>query len=237
MTGTHIEPATLEFLRRLKNRNHREWFCAHKDEYHDALDNFTDFVDRLISAFGETETSIATSEADDCIFRIHRDLRFSTDRTPYKTGFTAHLVENGKRGNRTCAGYYLRVEPGNCRIACGAYRPAPAWLARLRQTIAADPDRFEAIIKAPAFSRAFGDLQGEQLKTVPRGFSRSHPAADWLRFKGFLAVREIQDSALTADESVNTLCGFLKIGIPLVDFLNCSPGQATQGCAPDSGEN
>lgn len=222
MTAARIDKKTLKFLARLKRNNNRDWFNAHKSDYQAARDNFADFVGAVIERSGEFDPSIDWLTADDCLFRIYRDMRFSRDKTPYKSGLGAHLVANGDKVDKGLAGYYLHIEPGATRIACGAYRPPATWLKAIRHEIIARGDSFDAIVDSRDFNAYFGELRGEALKTVPRGFDKQHPQADWLKRKGFLAYHAFTDDQVTADDFVQQVVDGYRLGFRLIEFLNAA---------------
>lgn len=222
MKSALIDPATLEFLSGLKQNNNRDWFNAHKDDYERARENFADFLDALIAATARFDESISWLEPEDCMFRIHRDLRFSRDKTPYKTALGAHLVANGRKVDKGLAGYYIHIEPGATRIACGAYQPPAPWLRNIRAAIDSQGAEFEAIVKAKAFKTCFGDLRGDTLKTVPRGYRKDHPRADWLKRKGFLAVHPIDDGLVLSKGFLEGITAGYKLALSLNNFLNAA---------------
>ncbi len=222
MKAPLIDPATFNFLSALKQHNNRDWFNAHKTDYDKARDNCLDFLDILIAAVGRFDPSLSWLAAEDCMFRIHRDMRFSRDKTPYKTGLGGHLVANGRKVDKGLAGYYIHLEPGATRIACGAYQPPAAWLRNIRAAIDSQGAEFEAIVKSKAFNTCFGDLRGDTLKTVPRGYHNDHPRADWLKLKGFLAVHSIDDSLVLSRGFLGEIIAGYKLALPLNNFLNAA---------------
>lgn len=222
MKAVLIDPATLNFLSALKQNNNRDWFNAHKEDYERARENFADFLEALIVATARFDESISWLEPEDCMFRIHRDLRFSRDKTPYKTALGAHLVANGRKVDKGLAGYYIHLESGATRIACGAYQPPAAWLRNIRAAIDRQGAEFEAIVNAKAFKTCFGDLRGDTLKTVPCGYHKDHPCADWLKRKGFLAVRRVGDSLVLSKNFLAEITANYNMALPLNKFLNAA---------------
>jgi len=220
--SARIDKKTLKFLARLKRNNNREWFNAHKAEYQQARDNFAEFLDALIEATARFDASVDWLVAEDCMFRIHRDLRFSRDKTPYKSGFGAHLVANGRKVDKGLAGYYIHVEPGATRIACGSYQPPRAWLNAIRAEIAVNGKALTAIVEKPVFKAYFDELRGDMLKTVPRGYAKDHPNAEWLKRKGFLAYHGFDDDQLLASDFVHEAAAGYRLAFPLIEFLNAA---------------
>jgi len=179
---------TLAFLRALKRNNDREWFKARKDEYEAHVRG------PLVQLLGRLERDLATfapefvSHPKVSLFRPYRDTRFSADKSPLKTNAAAvfpprHLLKRG-------GGLYVEVTPGWVWIGGGIYMPDRGDLLRIRERIASDPGALRRILRAKGFVSAAGQLQGETLTRVPRGFPADHPAADLLRHKQFLASRE-----------------------------------------------
>ncbi|MBN1496827.1 MAG: DUF2461 domain-containing protein [Spirochaetes bacterium] len=192
-----IQKSTLDFLKRLRSNNNREWFNAHKPEYEKARSNFGDFVMYLISLVAKFDPAVAHLMPGDCMFRIYRDTRFSRDKTPYKTNFGAVLSPGGNRMKP--AGYYLHIEPGCCMAGGGIYHPEPAALYRVRQKIDREFAAFRSIIAGKTFTRYFDGIEGEALVNVPRGFDRNSPAAEYLKFKDLYTMAMFTDAQVLAE--------------------------------------
>ena len=210
---------TLAFLRALKRNNDREWFRARKADYEEHVRApmlvLLQQLARDLPAFAPD----LVSEPRVCLFRIYRDTRFSSDKRPLKTNVAAHFPSR-KFPKGEGAGLYVEVAPQWVWIGGGIYMPSSAELNAIRAAIADDHRRFRRVVTAPAFRRAVGELGGEQLTRVPRGYLKDHPAADYLRHRQFIGGREYP-----ADFAVNTrfyaelLTVFRGIA-PLVGFLN-----------------
>ncbi|MEZ5306428.1 MAG: DUF2461 domain-containing protein [Pyrinomonadaceae bacterium] len=209
---------TLDFLKKLKKNNNRDWFLANKKLYDAAREEFAFEVDSLIGGIARFDPEMLGTVAGDCMFRIYRDVRFSKDKSPYKTAFGAYMGPGGRKSS--VPGYYLHVSPGESFIAGGAYQPAPEALMKIRNAIAEDTTGFRKILNAKKFRETFGDLEGEQLKTAPKGFPKDHPAIDLLKFKSFIVVRKFKsDKALTETSfAKDTLSGFRSLQ-PMLLFL------------------
>src|SRR5512133_3172211 len=130
-----INASTLEFLNLLKNNNNKEWFDKNRSMYVEAKTNFGSFVQSLINEIIDFEPLMKGLEAKNCIFRINRDIRFSNDKSPYKTNMGAFMVKGGKKNGDKYAGYYFHIEPGKSMLAGGAYVPPANWLAAIREKI------------------------------------------------------------------------------------------------------
>jgi uncharacterized protein (TIGR02453 family) len=186
-----ISTATIRYLKDLGRNNSREWFRENRERYDEARRNVLDTALYLLSGIEKFDRSVEGLDPEECLFRIHRDTRFSRDKTPYKTNFGAFM----KKGGRTVpgAGYYLHIEPGGHFLAGGIYMPPAAALLAIRKAIAADPGPLKRIIKAQDFLREFGSLSGEALKTAPRGFPKDHPEIELLKYKHYMVIQYLSD--------------------------------------------
>lgn len=212
----HLQP-TLEFLSALQTHNTKAWFDAQRAEYQAAKERVEQFVETFIDEFRPIE-DFANLTAKDCLFRINRDVRFSKDKSPYKTNFGAVVRSGGKHSLR--APYYIHVQPGESLLAGGTYDPTPEHLALIRRAIDHDATLLRKIISAKPFIKQFGGLSGERLKTTPKGYERDHPALDLLQFKQFTVVQRLSDNTLLAPDSVaHTVETFTALK-PLLDWLN-----------------
>ena len=179
-------PATLTFLRALKRNNRREWFNAHRDDYEAHVRQpMTAIVEQLAIDFRELAPELVASPKVS-MYRIHRDTRFSENKTPHKTHAAAVFPPRGLPKHEG-AGVYFHVSPEGVWIGGGMYSPQTPQLHAVREHIAANPRKLRSIVESPGFRRRLGRLEGEQLQRVPRGFPRDHPAADYLKYRQFLA--------------------------------------------------
>lgn len=215
-----IEKSTLEFLEKLARNNNKEWFDLHRTEYLAAKTNFESFVQVLINEITEFDPIIKGLEAKNCIFRINRDVRFSNDKSPYKTNMGAFIVKGGKKNGDKYAGYYFHIEPGQSMLAGGAYVPPAPWLTAIREKIDDEPERFLAIINNPLFKKHFVQLEGEKLKKAPKGFSPDHKYIELLKYKSYLAMEEVKDKQLLGNDYLKYSSTVFKAMKPLNDFLN-----------------
>ena len=195
-----LSRSVFDFLTDLAAHNERDWFNAHEDRYQAALAEVKAFADALLERMSQHDHIEKLQ-----LHRIYRDTRFSKDKTPYKQHFSGGMSRATKwlRG-----GYYFHLEPDNVFVGGGFWGPEPHDLKRIREELAAEPDRLRKILAEPLFQKTFGELQGEQLKTAPQGYSQDHPAIDLLRYKQFLIARKFSmREALAAsflDEMVET---------------------------------
>ena len=210
---------TLAFLRALKRNNDREWFRARKVDYEQhvraPMIALLQQLARDLPAFAPD----LVSDPRVCLFRIYRDTRFSSDKRPLKTNVAAHFPSR-RFPKGEGAGLYVEVAPQWVWIGGGIYMPSSGELNAIRAAIADDHRRFRRVITAPAFRRAVGELGGEQLTRVPRGYPKDHPAADYLRHRQYIGGREYPaDFAVTPRFYSELLTVFRGIA-PLVGFLN-----------------
>lgn len=200
----------IRFLEDLRFNNNREWFNTNRKTYERARTAFEELVKDVMSQFATVE-DLGKTTVKDCIFRINRDVRFSKDKSPYKTNFGA-LIGNGGR-KATGRTYYINIEPGESFIAGGVYDPSPELLKRIRAEIAGNTKAFRKIIDNPEFVNTFGGIRGDSLKTAPKGYAADHPAIDLLRHKQFLALHYLSDDDLMRDDlaaHIVKVCGVLK---------------------------
>lgn len=215
-----IKKSTLDFLNNIKNNNNRDWFIKNRPIYIGAKDNFESFVQGLIIKIIDFEPIMKGLEAKSCMYRFNRDIRFSNDKSPYKSHFGAFIVRGGKKNGDKFAGYYIHIEPGKSIIAGGAYMPPTPWLSAIRENINDNPDRLINIISNKDFIQYFGKIDGEKLKTAPKGYTSDHPHIDLLRFKSYLVVNEVKDSFVLGQKYFDHVINVMKAMKPLNDFLN-----------------
>lgn len=216
-----LQPSTLEFLKELKHNNNKFWFDENRKNYEAARQNFADIVDAIIQAFGKNNPSIAHLKAKDCMFRINRDIRFSKDKTPYKTNFGAFINSEGKKS--VTAGYYLHLSPGESFTGGGMWMPPSDMLAKVRQEIDYNLETFEQILKAKKFKTTYGNLvkeNGQILTRVPKGYEPDNPAASYLKHKSFVAILNISDAELISKSLVTKVVNAFETLLPLNTFLN-----------------
>jgi len=216
-----LQPSTLQFLKDLKLNNNKPWFDENRKAYEAAKQDFAAFVDTLIEQFGKKDPSIAHLKARDCMFRINRDIRFSKDKTPYKTNFGAFINSEGKKS--MTAGYYLHVAPGESFTGGGMWMPPADILAKVRQEIDYNLADFKKIINSKKFKTTYGGLSvedGQLLSRVPKGYEPDNPAAEYLRHKSFIAIQDISDAELTSKPLATKILSAFEALQPFNVFLN-----------------
>jgi uncharacterized protein (TIGR02453 family) len=216
-----INKSTLEFLSDLKKHNERDWLQKNRNRYLEAKLNFENFIQAVIDKITAFDPILKGLEASSCTYRINRDIRFSNDKTLYKTHMGAFILRGGKQNGDRYAGYYVHVEPGNnSMIAGGAYIPPAPWLKIIREKIDEQGDKFLKIIENKEFANFFGQLEGEKLKTAPKGFPRDHPLIELLKMKSYLVSRMIPDREITSTDCFELIIKGSRIMKHLNDFLN-----------------
>jgi uncharacterized protein (TIGR02453 family) len=187
----------IPFLTELGENNSREWFNANKNRYDKLKKTFADFTQQLIFHTSQIDSDLRGLEPSDCIFRIYRDVRFSADKSPYKTNMGAWLVKGGKKS--PCAGYYFHVQPGSVFVSGGIYMPDANLLKALRREIYDNIDEFLEIIENKEFKKAFPSLDQDLiLSRPPKGYSADFEHIDLIKLKSFTVscpfTRDIDDN-------------------------------------------
>jgi uncharacterized protein (TIGR02453 family) len=203
----------------LQRNNNREWFLDHKTIYEQHVKQP---IAHLIEALGVDFQHFAPEMAATVkvsAYRIHRDTRFSKDKSPYKTHIAA-VFPHSRLGKHDGAGFYLHVAPKELFIGGGLYMPLPDDLNAVRQRIAEDPKSFLRLINNARFKKLFGAITGDKLTRVPRGFAADHPAAEYLKHKNFLASRSFPPQIATSSGFYGIVLETFKGMLPFVRFLN-----------------
>ncbi|MCK5815316.1 MAG: DUF2461 domain-containing protein [Flavobacteriaceae bacterium] len=211
-----IQQSTVNFLKELKSNNNREWFAENKERFLVANDSFISFADDILLEMNKID-SIETISGKKSVFRIYRDVRFSKNKTPYKNHFSGSL----KRATEELrGGYYFHVEPGNSFIGGGFWGPNPKDLLRIRKEININAEELIAVISTKKFISNFGNLQGETLKTAPRGFDRNHANIELLRLKQFIVSKKISDEEILGKDFSNVVVDTFKEMRPFFDYMS-----------------
>lgn len=210
----------INFLQQLKINNNREWFAENKTTYELARKHFEDFVSTLIIETSLFDRKITELEAKKTIFRIYRDVRFSSNKTPYKTSFGSYISPGGRKS--VFAGYYLHIEPGASFLAGGMHMPPPENLAKVRQEILYNIDEYKSILNNKDFTTNFKTIKGEKLKRPPKGFNADFADIELLKNKEFIVIHNISDDLVFRDNLIDYVLTIFKSMKPLNDFLNRS---------------
>ena len=207
-----IRKEVFHFLKKLKTNNDRDWFNENKSHFK--------LIEKGIKLFGE-ELKNRFNEHDEIdlfkLFRIYRDIRFSKDKTPFKThfGLTWHRTKPMNRG-----GYYFHIEPNNSFLACGFWDPNPKDLYRIRREIFFDSSELKKIILKNEFLHVWGKLKGNELKTAPRNFDKSHPDISLIRKKQYIFSIKYSDQEVLNDAFIEQLNLAIKTVRPFVDYMS-----------------
>lgn len=216
-----LQSTTIKFLKDLKKNNNKAWFDAHRKQYEAAKNDFETFIQSILDEHSKSDVDLKDLIAKKCTFRINRDIRFSKDKSPYKTNFGASMSKGGKKSG--LAGYYFHLEPGKSFMGGGMWMPEPESLKKVRQEIDYCFDEFKKIISSKKFKSVYDDLytgEGVQLAKLPQGFEKTNPAAEYLKFKSWLVLTDLDDSDITSKNLYKkTLAAFNALK-PLVKFLN-----------------
>lgn len=213
----HLAPV-LTFLDDLSKHNNKPWFDENRDVYEQARETFEQFITVLIDEFRGSD-DLQDLTARECIARIYRDIRFSKDKSPYKTNMWATIAPGGKR--MTKLGYHIALQPhGRSLIAGGLWEPDPEQLAKFRQAIDHDAAEFKRITHTKAFVDTFGGISGEKLKTVPKGYDHTHPELELLQHKQVVVMHTYTDAQVAGDDFTDLVISGCQVMKPFVGYLN-----------------
>ncbi len=207
-----INNTVFDFLTKLKENNNRDWFNDNKEWYLEEKSSVNDFFQAIKDRL-EMNDQIEKMH----FFRIYKDVRFSKDKTPYKTHFGASFTRatNSRRGE-----LYFHIEPGNNFIGGGFFMPTKEELYRIRKEIEYDDSQLRKIIHETNFVKAFGELEGKELKTAPRGFSKEHPAIDLLRKKQLYVTHYFKDKEVMMDSIIDKAGELFEILLPYHNYMS-----------------
>jgi uncharacterized protein (TIGR02453 family) len=213
-----LKKSTIDFLKKLKKNNNRDWFNKNKHLYEDAKYDFEIFTLELIQKTADFDETISGLTPKDCTFRIYKDVRFSKDKSPYKTNMGASINIGGRKA--PTAGYYVHISPDEYFIAGGLYHPMPDKLLAVRNAIYNDFKGFKKIVENKEFRKYYKEVGGEKLKTAPKGFDKEHPAIEYLKFKSFIVWHNTNQTKALSKNYVDYAAKAFKQMKPFIDFLN-----------------
>ncbi|MDE5628008.1 MAG: DUF2461 domain-containing protein [Muribaculaceae bacterium] len=209
-----------DFLRDLAENNNREWFNANKSRYEAVRKYWLSQIQILINEMAAYEPSFRNLAAADCAYRIYRDTRFSHDKTPYKTHFSALLSPTGRHCDRAC--YYFHTGVDESAVYSGLWCPEPKVLKKVRKAIIDNVEEFRAIVETPEVLAEFPQWWGRQLKTAPKGYDRNHPDIDLLRLTEYGRCHNYSPDFFNEPGWQHKTAETLKLLKPMNDFLNYS---------------
>ncbi len=222
----HFTPALFQFMRDLGTNNNRDWFAANKERY---LADLRDPALEFVVDFGSRLVKISPSFLADprpnggALFRIYRDIRFSKDKRPYKDHTGLHFRHQAGKSAHT-PGFYLHLQPGNCFVGVGLWRPDNPTLKLIRDALVKDPGLWKKAVGGKKFREAF-QVSGQSLKRPPKGYDADHPLIEILKMKDFTAFASLTQKQVTAPGFVDEFAGLCKTGGSLVKFVCEAIGQ------------
>ena len=234
-TSDKIHPNTMAFLADLKKNNDREWLKMHDPDYRQAWKDWESFVEALTEKISEIDETIPELPPKDLVFRIYRDVRFSSDPTPYKTHFSAAWSRTGRKGPFAC--YYVQIQPGGKSfVGSGLWMPEAAALALVRTDIDRKPHKMKNVLMAPAVRKsilggvgrdekktikAFTSHNSESaLKTKPKGYDADNPNIELLRLRSFTMGKRLADNEILSTKGAEIILELLQAMTPFVTYLN-----------------
>jgi len=214
-----ISKESLKFLDDLKQNNNRDWFQSQKVRYDSYKKEYYQLVQDFLDNMKSKDESLRNLEVKNCVFRVNRDIRFTKDKSPYKTHMGIWMSPGTK--NTNLAGYYIHIEKGASFIAAGVYSPENDDLKKIRKEIAFFYDELETIVNDKKFKDAFGELdRNNSLKNAPKDFEKNHAAIEFLKLKSFTASDKIDDKLFSDPDFVKKISEKLILLKPLMQFLN-----------------
>jgi uncharacterized protein (TIGR02453 family) len=214
-----LSKEVFQFLEALQANNTREWFAANKPLYETAHKQFEAFVQQVIDGIIGFDKTIDPVAASKCIFRIYRDVRFATDKSPYKTNFGASIAKGGKKMGT--AGYYIHIEPGGSFVGGGIYMPEAATLKSIRSEIYFNSPEFKKIMNGKAFKETYGELGDfDKLKKPPKDFPADFADIELLKYRSYICMREVTKKEALSPDYADVVIKNFKAMKPFVDFLN-----------------
>lgn len=208
---------TIDFLKKLEKNNNREWFTANKKLFENANNNVIAVTDFLIGRIAKFDPEVAGLDPRSCVFRIYRDVRFSKDKSPYKTNLGAFIAPGGRKA--MSPGYYFHVQPGMYFSAAGKHMPDSGELLKVRTAIAENPKEFRKIVEGKKFADRFGPLHGDRLSRPPKGFPADHEAIEYLKLKSFTVGEEFNEKDAVSAEYPKMLAESFKASYALIVYL------------------
>ncbi|WP_339717590.1 DUF2461 domain-containing protein [Cyclobacterium amurskyense] len=208
----------LDFLKELASNNSKEWMDENRNWYLQEKAAFLEKVAEILAQLSIDEPGFSDLRPKDCVFRQNRDIRFSANKAPYKSNMAAYFSVGGKKSEGP--GYYLHVQPGGSFVGGGIWMPQAPILKKIRQEIDYSGKELRNLLMSPEIKNTFGEMQGEKLKTSPKGFEKDHPFIEFLRYKSFILSHPIPDEEIHSGAYVaTTLEAFSKMR-PFQAFLN-----------------
>jgi len=215
-----LQASTIKFLKDLKKNNNKPWFEKNKPAYLDAKGDMDQFVQKVIDGLGKIDADIAPLQSKDCQYRIYRDVRFSKDKTPYKSHMGAFLNKGGKKS--PTAGYYFHCEPGRNIVGGGLWMPMPPELNKVRQEIDYNFPEWKKIVNNSTFKKLYpeGLNKEEILSRPPKGYDEENPAIEFLKLKSFFSNRTLSDAEMQSKSAVKEIVRSFQAMKGFINFFN-----------------
>lgn len=216
-----ILPTTIEFLNDLKSNNSKSWFDLNRKRYDKVKADYISLAGNILGQMKKVDPSLEMVETKECVFRINRDIRFSADKSPYKTNLGIALHPGGKKFN--LAAYYLHIEPGHSFIGGGLWMPEAPLLSKVRKEIHYFYNDLIEILNNPLYKNTYGPLdieEGQKLSRPPKGYEAEDPAIEFLKLKSFTASTPLADEMLTSDKLIPHIIDRFTILKPFIGFIN-----------------
>lgn len=203
---------TFDFLIQLAQNNNKEWFANHKKQFDELNKKSKVFFSNIQNELNKTDII-----EDMKMFRIYRDVRFSKDKTPYKTHFSCAFV---RKKPQLRGGYYLHLQPNESFIGGGFWEPNPEDLLRIRKEFEYDAQTINKIISEENFVKTFGNLVGEELKSVPKGFDKNHENIHLIRKKQFLVMKKYSNEEVFSSDFTQIVLKDFLVMRPFFDYMS-----------------
>jgi uncharacterized protein (TIGR02453 family) len=214
-----LHPQTLKFLSTLKKNNNKAWFDKNKPQYEEIKNELISVADEVIREVNKFDSSLGNVDPKKCVFRIYRDIRFSPDKTPYKTNIGFWMSKGGMKN--PSAGYYVHLQPGKSFLGGGIWMPDAEALNKIRQEIDYNFGNFKKIVESLSFKKLFGKLDTEmKLSRPPKNYDENNPAIEYLKLKSFTAGAELTDTQVMAPGFAKEAGKIFKSMYPFINFLN-----------------
>lgn len=208
----------LNFLSELKENNNKEWFDQNRNRYEVSRKKILFLTELIVHEIAQFDPEIGIQDPKNCVFRIFRDVRFATDKTPYKTNMGSFIAKGGRKS--ISAGYYIHIEPGASFVGGGSYCPPADALKAFRTEIFDHPDDFKELIYKDSFKKLYPEMYDDKLKTAPKGFPKDFPDVDLLKYKSYAFTSRMDDSVVIGEGYVGKIVSAMKELYPVNRFLN-----------------
>jgi uncharacterized protein (TIGR02453 family) len=216
-----LQKSTFQFLSKLKNNNNKVWFDANRKLYEAAKQDVEQAIAKIIPIVSSVDEAVAAADLQvkQCGFRIHRDVRFSKDKSPYKINMGMQFGKDGKK--MESAHYYIHIQPGGCFMGGGMYMPMAPQLQKIRQEIDYNFKEWKGIVESKAFTKIFGAVNGvELLSRPPKGYEANNPALHYLKMKGFIGMQPFTNEEACGAGFGKLVQQNFKTLQPMIAFIN-----------------